>query len=294
MWNRKTFAGLTLIMGFTFGCSKTYACEIANLMVSPITSSPVYDIQQGGVYPLIAEFQVSANITGDECTFRILTHVDDGVDFLSSITAKRLNFEWHAATGSERIGGWLGTLTTAQPSMVLRMRFSADQWVPATQYRGDISVFVVDATLARNLDIPHASYDLFVDVIPATQIQFYGISQQRYELNIGRLHSGKVISQIPRLYVKSNAGYTVSFASEHFGRLRHESNDAQWDIDYRLTANEHYLDLTQTKALLRSAQFTSSHLIPLHITIGDTSERIGGTYSDSLQISISPSLSTIP
>ncbi|MEZ8477186.1 hypothetical protein AB6C97_04030, partial [Vibrio splendidus] len=120
------------------------------------------------------------------------------------------------------------------------------------------------------------------------------LTQQHYDLDLGTLYSNKVIRSAPNLWVQSNTAYTIVLESSHQGMLRHESNEAKWDIPYQLSLDNDRVNLEQLDARIQRLSATIGQPIPLSFVIGEAENKPGGQYDDTLQISIEPQLSQQP
>ncbi|QPG05672.1 hypothetical protein IT774_16645 [Salinimonas marina] len=293
MWTKTSCLGLCLII-LMLPLPAMAACEFGPLHLEPVGGQNRYDLFAPGPFSLITVFRVRSTIVGSGCEVEVILNLDGGEPALTGPEAQRLHFEWTGVKGYRQANSWKVILSELHPEALVQMRYGAGQWLPAGNYTGALSAHFNKPDVAAAYLLPPDSMEVNVWVPPVSKIQFYGLSQQHYDLDMGVLHSNKVINSAPKLWIQSNAAYRVVLKSQYQGRLRHQSDDSRWDIPYDTLFNNRTVDLRQSNAALSFLSASSGHSVPLQLTIGDTHNRPAGRYQDTLYISIEPLLSSPP
>ncbi|EPH5595662.1 hypothetical protein J4H39_23060 [Vibrio alginolyticus] len=271
-----------------------WACEANSLSIQPVSTQAKYDVFNNSSFATTNTYRVSANIIGEGCKLNLVLQLDDTSKSLKSSRQDSLFFEWSGQSGNTIANQWRFTLTENQPAATVQMRFPAKQWLTSGIYRGVLEVATSYAQIDGKIEISPTLLPVTVDVPPAAKIHFYGLSQPHYDLDLGTLHSNKVINSSPNLWVQSNSAYAVVLESSNHGALRHESHEPKWDIPYQIIFDNDYVNLTQFSVRIPRHAATTGQPIPLIFVIGNAEEKPGGQYEDTLQISIEPNLSQQP
>ncbi|ULN65901.1 hypothetical protein MID13_20075 [Vibrio gigantis] len=271
-----------------------FACEASALTIQPVSSKSQYDVFNAGTFATINTYRIDANIIGEPCKLSLILELNDTSRSLKGTSQDKLNFEWSGQIGMPVANQWHLSLTDSQPSATIQMRFPSKQWLASGTYQGLLEVSPSYNSNSKQIEISPSSIPISVDVPPAAKIHFYGLTQQHYDLDLGTLYSNKVIRSAPNLWVQSNTAYTIVFESSHQGMLRHESNEIKWDIPYQLSLDSDRISLIQLEARIQRISATIGQPIPLNFVIGETENKPGGQYDDTLQISIEPQLSQQP
>lgn len=270
------------------------SCEASPVSLDVISQQKNYDILASGSYTLSNTYLVSTQFNGSGCELVVSLETDNGRKSLNKDGHQELAFEWYSNRGIEKANQWHITLNDDNPAVNVQIRYPSLQWLSAGRYQTEIEARVLSGNVNNMPSLASKRLSLEVDVMPVTKIQFYGLTQSHYDLDMGTLYANKVIQSAPKLWVQANTGYTVTIESSNQGNLRHQSGDPNWDILYALFFNDKHIDLHQSQADIHHHTPTSGSSIPLHFTIGETVNKPGGKYNDTLQISISPQLSQSP
>jgi spore coat protein U-like protein len=113
-------------------------------------------------------------------------------------------------------------------------------------------------------------------------------NQTSQVLNFGTLQQGQ--AQAFDLLVRSNAGYAISFSSQHNGALRHASSSVLTPVSYGLTVNSSPRSLAGSSGspvIVATGSGQTSmggSASPIAVSIGDTSQSIAGPYSDNITV----------
>ncbi|UPR37240.1 hypothetical protein ISX50_18455 [Vibrio cyclitrophicus] len=271
-----------------------FACEANALTIKPVSSKSQYDVFSAGTFATINTYRIDANIIGEPCELALVLQLNDTSRSLKGSNQDKLNFEWSGPIGMPVANQWHLSLTDSHPSATIQMRFPSKQWLVSGTYRGLLEVSPSYTSDSKQIEISPSSLPVSVNVPPAAKIHFYGLTQQHYDLDLGTLYSNKIIRSAPNLWVQSNTAYTIVFESSHQGMLRHESDETKWDIPYQLSLDSDRINLEQLDARIQRLSATIGQPIPLNFVIGETENKPGGQYDDTLQISIEPRLSQQP
>ena len=293
MWIKKIVWTTISIIPFSYAYS-IFACEISSLAIQPMNNQSNYDVFNTSSYAAINSYRISANILGEDCQFNAILKLDDDSRTLKGTNNETLAFEWYEQFGTNIANQWLISLTESQPSATVQMRFPSNQWLTSGSYQGILNVALTNLPEDSLVEVSPSTLPVNIYVPPVAQIHYYGLQQQDYDLDLGELFSNKVISSSPNLWIQSNSSYSIVLASAHQGNLRHESNDAKWDIPYQVAFDNDIVDLKELEAYISFQGTTSGRSIPISIIIGDIQLKPGGKYEDTLDISIEPQLSQHP
>ncbi|MEL0610313.1 hypothetical protein [Vibrio echinoideorum] len=293
MWNKQVLWGTLSLIAISHVPS-AFGCEASALTIQPTSSQTQYDVFSAGTFATINTYRIEANIIGDPCKLSLVLQLNDTSRSLKGSNQDKLNFEWSGFVGMPVANQWHLSLTDSQPSATIQMRFPSKQWLESGTYRGLLEVSPSYTSDNKQIEISPSSLPIAVNVPPAAKIHFYGLTQQHYDLDLGTLYSNKVVRSAPNLWVQSNTAYTIVLESSHQGKLRHESNDTKWDIPYQLALDSDRVNLAQLDARVQRLAATIGQPIPLSFIIGETENKPGGQYDDTLQISIEPRLSQQP
>lgn len=293
MWT-KDIQRMVLSIFLLMGTCSVIACEKGALTIRPMTTQPTYDVFNTSSFATINTYKISAELFGDDCHLDVILQLDDTSRVLKSAQNETLEFQWSGQNGTDLANQWHFSLTQQQPTATVQMRFPGKQWVNAGVYEGLLELSLKGGSTSELIEVSPLRLRTQVNVPPAAKVHYYGTAQQHYDLVLGELYSNKVIHSSPKLWVQSNTAYRVLLSSMHKGALRHESNDAQWDIPYQLTLDNETVDLKQVDAYIKRHGATFGLPIAMNFVIGDTSNKPGGQYADTLEISIEPLLSQPP
>lgn len=290
----KTFGKYLLGVCLLTGGSSLFACDVNAISIRPESTQSTYDVFNSSNYASVNTYRIQADISGEACMLKVMLQLEDASRSLKNRLQEKLAFEWYGQIGSAVANQWHLTLTENQPTATIQMRFPSKQWLTAGAFTGVLEMSLptsADNTLG---DARYSSLPIVVNVPPVAKIHYYGSSQRHYDLVLGELYSNKVINTAPNLWVQSNSGYTIVLSSKHRGALRHKSNNPAWDIPYQMTLDHNTVDLTQIEAYINRNASTFGQPLPMTFVIGDTKEKPGGQYEDTLEISIEPHLSQQP
>ena len=294
MWTKPAFYCCGVLFLLASNTAIAQSCEFGAIHLQPLSGQSGYDVLADGNYALTMSYTLGVQISGEDCQTAIRLRLKDGGQALQGQGSGVLEFDWHGSSGYAQTDSWIATLSTQQPMTTIALRFRTKQWLSAGPYAGQLEATMDDDALVYNAAALPETRDIQVNVLPIAQIQFYGMTQQHYDFDMGVLTSNKQISGAPRLWVQSNTGYTIRVASGHHGRLRHQSMNEKWDISYQMLLDNNFLDITNPVAEVAYDSLSTGHIIPIGFVIGDTAHKPGGIYSDSLQISVEPDLAIKP
>ena len=259
--------------------------------MQPTSTQTKYDVFNTSSFAMVNTYRIHANLYGESCRLNLVLQLDDLSTSLKSANQETLEFEWSGQSGISVANQWHVSLTSDKPTATVQMRFPSKQWLTAGGYEGVLEMSSLSAATGDLVEVSPLSLRVHVSVPPAAKIHYYGSSQSHYDLALGELYSNKTINASPKLWVQSNSAYTVKLTSQHNGALRHESDNPKWDIPYRLTLDNDTVDLKQVEAYIRRHKATIGMPISMNFLIGETSQKPGGQYEDTLEISIEPNLS---
>lgn len=291
---------LSVMTGSANGTTMTHssganeACAASLISLDPVSAQSTYDVFSTATSPLVKGYQVRADVMGQNCSIVVEIDVDDGSTVLRGSSQQALRFEWAGGNGYQKGGRWYVTLTDATPNVQFQLRFPSEQWATAGQFNGQMTASIQPNNSNEPISEEEVFLEAEVDVLPSAKIQFYGLSQRHYDLDLGKLDSHKVIQSAPNLWVQSTGEYAISIESENRGYLRHESLNTQWNVAYDFLINNQEISLVNTSKQWRSSHATQGKALPMAFVIGDISQRPGGDYSDILHITIEPELSQTP
>ena len=275
---------LPLLLYSTFAFSD---CEIQKLSLEAISEQIRYNIASSSQFSVSNSYRVKADFSGQECLATVSIALDNGEKSLLSNNNDQLDFEWHG--NGQLVGNqWKVQLTDQQPSKTFQLRYPSLQWKPAGTYQGKLEVALIGSHSSHSL--PPKSIPITMNVLPIAKIQFYGIAQNHYNLDLGELSSYKLVNSAPKLWVQTNSGYSIAVSSDNQGKLRHQTEESRWDIDYSMNIDQHRLDLRQTVSEISRNEPTQGSPMNIQFEIGDTNNKPGGRYKDTIQISIEPTL----
>lgn len=267
------------------------ACEYGPLHLEPVGGQNRYDPFAPGPFSLISVFRVRSEIVGEFCEIQVTLDMDTGETALKGPESQRLRFDWVGSHGYRQANSWKVTLNEQSSEALIKLRYESGQWLPAGNYQAQLNASLANADFKSDYMVPPDTLNVRVWVPPVSKVQFYGLSQQHYDLDMGVLNTNKVINSLPKLWIQSNSAYQIVLTSQHQGRLRHQSDDTRWDIPYDMLFNNRTVDLQKLKTVLPFLSASSGHSVPLQLTIGDTRNKPAGKYQDTLYISIEPHLS---
>ncbi|MGF1705191.1 hypothetical protein [Enterovibrio baiacu] len=266
-------------------------CDASILDLKPVLSANTYDVFSSASYPLKKQYALTTSIPED-CAVDIVIEVDDGANALRSHSLAEMRFEFYAQTGRLEAGKWRFTLNSHQQNTVFELRFPNAQWLEAAEYSGMLKATLYQENSVMEQD--QSALRIATKVVPSARIQFYGLTQRHYNLDLGSLKTNKIINYAPRLWVESTAPYTLSAESQFDGKLRHQSQNPKWDLDYMMRIASEEIALDGGNSEWRSNVSTEGTPLPIQIIIGNTERKAGGRYSDTVHIHVEPDLSYMP
>ncbi|MBE1275891.1 hypothetical protein [Enterovibrio baiacu] len=266
-------------------------CNASILDLKPVLSTNTYDVFSSASYPLKKQYALTTSIPED-CAVDIVIEVDDGANALRSHSLAEMRFEFYAQTGRLEAGKWRFTLNSHQHNTVFELRFPNAQWLEAAEYSGMLKATLYQENSVMEQD--QSALRIATRVVPSARIQFYGLTQRHYNLDLGSLKTNKIINYAPRLWVESTAPYTLSAESQFDGKLRHQSQNPKWDLDYMMRIASEEIALDGGNSEWRSNVSTEGTPLPIQIIIGNTERKAGGRYSDTVHIHVEPDLSYMP
>ncbi|KXF81114.1 hypothetical protein [Enterovibrio coralii] len=267
------------------------ACEASVVSLEPTNSAANYDVFATGNYPLRQQFKVRTSVS-EGCKVVVVLDLENDVSALTNATRESMRFDWYAAEGYLQADKWLLELDSENTEAEFEFRFIGGQWLEAGTYKNRLRASLFKENSAMEMD--QMTLNVEVSVLPSARIQFYGLSQRHFNLDLGSLKSNKIINYAPRLWVESTAPYSLSVDSQFNGKLRHQSQNAMWDLDYQMLIANEAIPLDGTQRRWTRSHSTAGTPLPIQIIIGDTERKAGGKYSDTVHISIAPSLSMAP
>ena len=285
-----------LISTNSFATSQSQ-CDVRLISLEPVSARSTYDVFSTAQSPLVQHYQLRADIAQEGCSVSVELDIGEGSNQLRGNAGQDLGFEWSGTNGFIRGGRWLVTLTHDEPITQFQLRYPSGQWLTSGAFHGQMTANVIESgsnTSASLSNSKELTLDVEADVIPSAKIQFYGLSQRHYDLDLGELNSSKIIHSGPKLWVQSTSEYVISFESENLGHLRHDPADRAWDIAYQIMVNSETVPLETANSQWRSSQSTQGQTVPMSFVIGDVGQKPGGSYKDILHISIEPDLSQSP
>ncbi|PMN91611.1 hypothetical protein [Enterovibrio norvegicus] len=266
-------------------------CNASILTLKPVLSANTYDVFSSASYPLKSQYELSTSIPED-CSVDVVIEVDDGASALKNHNLAEMRFEYYAQTGRLEAGKWRFTLDSQQQNIVFELRFPNAQWLEAAEYSGMLKAILYQENSVMEQD--QSELRIATKVVPSARIQFYGLTQRHYNLDLGSLKTNKIINYAPRLWVESTAPYTLSAESQFNGKLRHQSQNPKWDLDYMMRIASEQIALDGGNSEWRSNVSTEGTPLPIQIIIGNTERKAGGRYSDTVHIHVEPDLSYMP
>lgn len=269
-------------------------CQTSLVSLDAISSQNTYDVFATGQSALVQNYRLRSDIQGEECSIEVELDLDKGASSLRSTNQQQIQFEWQGSNGYQKAGRWYITLSDSKPVTTFQIKYPAKQWLDAGRFSGELKATLSGTSLLQNQSEQELPLNIEAVVLPSAKIQFYGLSQQHYDLDIGELTANKVIHSAPKLWVQSTASYSISIESMYRGVMRHQSADTQWDIAYQMLLDNQPIELSKTSSQWHSDQATSGRPIPITFIVGDTTRKPGGIYNDTLYISIEPNLAQQP
>lgn len=287
MWIKVITARWLLPTLFTFVSLSTHGmCNLNRLSIEPLSSPSNYEIFSVSNIALVQTYQLNAAITGEKCQFDLRVGMRNGERVLANELRNTLHFEWGSENGYQRANHWHITLSTEKPQVTVQLKYPSQKGLKAGTFTGQLEVFIASSDEMANTLL--SSEEVKVVVPPSAKIQFYGLSQRHYELDLGELSSNKPVNMGPKLWVESNTHYRISVESLNQGALRHQSQEKRWDIRYQMYLDNKNIGISGSNAYWDGTYSGSGQSIPIQFVVGDTSNKPAGTYRDELQISIEP------
>ncbi len=274
--------------------SSKLGCQFDLLSIEPLSAKSTYDVFFSGGVALVQNYQVRADITGDGCEIEVELEINQGEKALRNSNSNEMTLEWSGDTGYEKAGRWYVPLSEINKTARFQIRYPASQWLTAGQFTGQLQASFSELQLNLSQLDQQLNYDVSVAVLPSAKIQFYGLSQRHYDLDIGDLTKNNTLQSGPKLWVQSTGGYSVIIESVNRGHLRHQSDDSQWDIAYQLTLENQTINLNQSVDQWVSQHSTSGRPLPMTFMVGETENRPSGRYHDTVNIFVQPELTQHP
>ncbi|WP_287242180.1 hypothetical protein [Pseudoalteromonas sp.] len=133
-------------------------------------------------------------------------------------------------------------------------------------------------------------YDFDIDLkIPSNiSLSFLGYSGTNATVNLGELKATEEYSLLPSLHIVANIDVIIRVDSQHLGKLKHETHDDKFAIDYKLAISNEYFELKSPITKQISIAEGDEVLLPLKIKLADFSNLAAGRYSDIIRFQVNP------
>ncbi|KHT40285.1 hypothetical protein [Vibrio sinaloensis] len=265
------------------------SCQIDAFTLEPLSEKNQYNTLSTSPYTLSNSYKLAANVIGSDCSITVAVELEQGGQSLVKETNEALRFDWFG--NGHRVGNrWLVTLSDEQPFETFQLRYPSLQWTSAGMYQAQLEASAVVEHSHTTSVAMFKTLPIFVEVLPIAKVQFYGLTQHHFNLDLGELTSHKIINSAPKLWVQTNTGFAISVSSRHHGVLRHETDDSRWDIEYKMLIDQKTIDLKQANASFSEPNPKSGMPMDIQFEVGDTNNKPGGRYTDTVEISIEPAL----
>ncbi|PKF51078.1 hypothetical protein [Enterovibrio nigricans] len=288
MWSRGLLFSGTLLYS---SLSIADMCEASVLSLEPITSVNTYDVFATSTYPLRQQFNVRTAIS-EGCDVIVVLDLENERAALTNAHRAEMRFDWYSTQGQIQSNKWILQLDSDNTDAIVEFRFVGGQWLEAGVYKNRLRASLFQANSSMEMD--QLTLNVDAAVLPSARIQFYGLSQRHYNLDLGSLKSNKIIDYDPRLWVESTAPYALSVDSLYDGKLRHQSQNPKWDLAYQMLIANEAISFDGTQRRWSRSHSTDGTPLSIQIIVGDTKRKAGGKYSDTVHIYIAPSLSLAP
>lgn len=295
---KQAYSLLAVFIVFCFSYSSAFAAcdarvQSVNLMSSGVQNQ--YNVFATSPNGLVQYYEAKVYFSdpSEECTLSLMiSTVEQGYQ-LSGQGGNSLTFTPYLQSAGSFIQNrhWFGEVSPDQSIVRFQLRFPAQQFGTAGDYTNQLLVQLIPSPAEYAIVLDEKNQLITASIPPVASISFYGLSQRLYPLDLGTLRTGKKINIDPNLFIRSTAGYEISFRSDNQGKLRHQSKQERWDIDYVFSVADNVIDFTVTgnQLVVNTSQNHNGQRIPMALQIGETENRPGGLYEDEIHINISAS-----
>ncbi|MFT5706408.1 MAG: hypothetical protein ACI9ES_000687 [Oceanospirillaceae bacterium] len=267
--------------------------QSVNLMSSGVQNQ--YDVFATSPNGLVQYYEAKVHFSDptEECSLSLMmSTVEQGYQ-LTGQGGNSLTFTPYLQSADSFIQNrhWFAKVSPEQSIFRFQLRYPAQQFGAAGDYTNQLLVQLIPSPAESITVLDEQNHLITASIPPVASISFYGLSQRLYHLDLGRLTTGKSINIDPNLFIRSTSGYEISFNSDNQGKLRHQSKQVRWDIDYLFSVAGNVIDFTVTgnPLVVTTPQILDGQRLPMSIQIGDTDNRPGGLYEDEIHIDISAS-----
>jgi hypothetical protein len=280
-----------------YSASAFAACEARVQSVSLMSSGAQnqYDVFTTSPFGLMQYYEVKVSFSdpNEDCTLSLMISTIEQGYQLSGQSGNSLTFSPYLQTSGSFIQNrhWFAEVSPQQSIFRFQLRFPAQQFGSEGDYTNQLLVQLIPNPEQSTTVLDERNQLISARIPPVASISFYGLSQRLYPLDLGRLTTGKRLNIDPNLFIRSTSGYEISFRSDNQGKLRHQSKQERWDIDYIFSVADNVIDFTVTgnQLVVNAPQNHNGQRIPMTIQIGETENRPGGIYEDEIHIDISAS-----
>ena len=279
-------------------CSNIFASCDARIQNVSLMSSGIqnqYDVFTTSPFGLVQFYEAKVNFSdpSEDCTLSLMiSTIESGYQLLRQ-GGNTLIFTPYLQTPGSFIQNkhWFAEVSPQQSIFRFQLRFPAQQFGSEGDYSNHLLVQLIPNSEQSATVLDERNQLISARIQPVARISFYGLSQRLYPLELGNLKTGKKLNIDPNLFIRSTTGYEISFRSDNQGKLRHQSQQERWDIDYVFSVADNVIDFTVTgnQLVVNAPQKHNGQRIPMAIRIGETENRPGGLYEDEIHIDISAS-----
>ncbi|WP_144208237.1 hypothetical protein [Shewanella donghaensis] len=289
---------LAVFIVFCFSYSSAFAvCDArvqsVNLMSSGVQNQ--YDVFATSPNGLVQYYEAKVHFSDptEECSLSLMmSTVEQGYQ-LTGQGGNSLTFTPYLQSAGSFIQNrhWFAEVSPEQSIFRFQLRYPSQQFGAAGDYTNQLLVQLIPSPAESITVLDEQNHSITASIPPVASISFYGLSQRLYHLDLGRLTTGKSVNIDPNLFIRSTSGYEISFNSDNQGKLRHQSKQDRWDIDYLFSVAGNVIDFTVTgnPLVVSTPQILDGQRLPMSIQIGETENRPGGLYEDEIHIDISAS-----
>jgi len=218
--------------------------------------------------------------------------------------AARLNFTLNSTRANQRFQDALNIRDTNFP-VNERRRYRVDVTVPGQQaaiagnYQANLSIGVVDGSAAEadraqaaGLLDDSTQVSLELNVPGVARVFFAGTQSRQRVVDFGRLTSGGQPDMPIALLIQATNSVQLQFTSANNGMLVNESHASDGHVDYRVSirGESYSLDQPTLVTISNPGNSTGEAVVPLEFELGDVSRQRAGFYTDTLSITLRPSL----
>jgi len=285
------------LVSFIYSSSVFASCD-ARVQSLTLMSSGVqnqYDVFATSPFGLVQFYEAKVNFSDptEDCTLSLMVSTIELGYQLSGQGGNSLTFTPYLQTPDSFIQNkhWFAEVSPQQSTFRFQLRFPAQQFGSEGDYSNQLLVQLIPNPEQSTTVLDERNQSISARIPPVARISFYGLSQRLYPLDLGNLRTGKKLNIDPNLFIRSTSGYIISFRSDNQGKLRHQSKQERWDIDYVFSVAGNVIDFTVAgnQLVVNAPQNQNGQRIPMAIQIGETENRPGGLYEDEIHIDISVS-----